>query len=84
MLVLYKGRCKLLLYVRIFIILGCFRPAIDTLAAAMRRLGTTDFGDEEIGADDIRYIHHYNYKFSDIIQFSKLNLFVTSNIQIAA
>ena len=32
-----------------------FRPAIDTLAAAMRRLGTTDFGDEEIGADDIRY-----------------------------
>ena len=33
-----------------------FRPAIDTLAAAMRRLGTTDFGDEEIGADDIRYM----------------------------
>ena len=32
------------------------RPAIDTLAAAMRRLGTTDFGDEEIGADDIRLI----------------------------
>ena len=45
-----------------------FRPAIDTLAAAMRRLGTTDLGDEEIGADDIRYIHHYNYTFSDIIK----------------
>lgn len=22
----------------------------------MRRLGTTDFGDEEIGADDVRYV----------------------------
>ena len=33
-----------------------YRPAIDTLAAAMRRLGTTDFGDEEIGADDTRYV----------------------------
>ena len=30
------------------------RPAIDTLAATMRRLGSTDFGDEEIGADDVR------------------------------
>ena len=36
--------------------LESFRPAIDTLAAAMRHLGTTDFGDEEIGADDIRYM----------------------------
>ena len=29
----------------------------------MRRLGTTDFGDEEIGADDIRYVHHSNLEF---------------------
>ena len=47
----YNGISYLLLYDREY-----FRPAIDTLAAAMRRLGTTDFGDEEIGADDIRLI----------------------------
>ena len=41
----------------------------------MRRLGTTDFGDEEIGADDIRYVHHSNLEFwiLSLLQNKKIN-----------
>ena len=48
----FQGFNSLKQFFRVVII---SRPAIDTLAATMRRLGSTDFGDEEIGADDIRY-----------------------------